>query len=1134
MNAFISISLTPHGLELRCPAAKLSEDRPLTTEDIQRLQGWAKDYLAETGKTDRRAALLAIGQQMHDWCNGPESFLIRALETATAPLLIEWVVSRQQYEQEAAQALLNAPWELLASDGEFWALDPGKVFCPIRRLGKAAPPPGPSPTRLGLVFMAAAPRGADNLDYEAEEASILAATRHLGLELAVEESGTLELLSACVARETPEVIQISCHGTLHPRPGLLLEDDVGDADFVEAQRLYLKLAARHPRLLFLSACETAQADPVLPSLARSLVGAGASAVLGWAAPVLDLEATLFASCFYQRLTAGEDLAHALAYARFELASHDRLAPDGSHDWHLARLFLSPGGGGAFATAGGPQRHLGQGQAVKCFLDAKGKQVPVAGPLEFVGRRREIQRILREFRAPVEDRHAGVFIHGVGRQGKSSLAARLAHRLEHTHETVVVFGRYDAPFILRTLGERLPTPAVTEIVQRHLPQVEADPAALRSALTELLEGPSAQAGDHGSKPVLLVLDDFERALDEENRRTLKPDYFASVRALLLAFATATTDSHLLFTGRFQFTCPYDGKDLADADHLLDVPLHGMNEREAHKQAQAKLRLPDLARRVAKLPRDEREALDQRLARAITNARGNPGLQDLLFTLAVQDPAGCDQCMAQMEQFLRSGQLPAEEAVRRFLEGLALEVLIGLLSPPQRELLRASTLFELPVPVAVMSTVAEAVARCRDVMSAGAPNSASEGAGGLPPRAPEPRPADWKSAIQQTGNLRYQEDLGRLLALGLWEVYEDLHDPRAPALAVNALARPLAGTLTGPEQAALAGAVTAALFESWGGATGGKRRGYLQDHELTRLGLLARDATVLASTGADALRFLATRFQYQQAAAWSKEILAIVDAASVPASVDLLRTAAERCQQVGEVAEAGVFRERALKLLGSGSEVDTVQQAATLLTHARALVEQGQPDEAQRHLKQAKELLPPGREQAIVLGEIARIWTTKGEVDEALQSYHEVMRICDELGETKGRAVTLGDTARLQAAKGEVDEALRLHQEKLGIVEGLGDKWSRAVTLGDIARLRAAKGEVDEALRLHQEELAVYEGLGDKRSRAVTLGDIARLRAAKGEVDEALRLHQEELAVYEGLGDKRSRAVTLGDIARLRAA
>ena len=737
MNAFATVTLAHHGLELRCLTANLSEDRPLAAADVPRLEAWAKRYLDTASQDNQRETLLALGQEIHDWLNGQSSFLTRALESSTtAPLQMEFVVSRQDCEKDTGRALLNAPWELLTSDGEFWALRSDLAYCPIRRIGKATTPPQPSANRLGLVFMAASPRGADNLDYEAEETSILNATRNLGLDLAVEESGTLELLSACVAREKPEVIQISCHGTLHPRPGLLLEDDIGDRDFIEANKLVTRLAAQHPRLLFLSACETAQADPVLPSLARSLVLAGTPAVIGWAAPVLDREATLFAASLYNSLTKGEDLAHALAYARLELSQSDQLGPDGSRDWHLARLFINPTGGRR-ATPPRP------GPATKTFLDAKGKQVPVAGPLEFVGRRREIQSILREFRAPPNERHAGVFIHGVGRQGKSSLAARVAQRLEHTHETVVIFGRYDAPFILRTLGERLGTPAVTDLVARHLPLVEADKSKLLPALTELLEGPCAQAGDHGAKPVLLVIDDFEQALEVAPERgvhaasmssssrgvgveadaaslgtlkrtevrapgalhRLKPEYFDSLRALLLAFQSAATGSHLLFTCRFQFTCPHDARDLADADHLLYVPLHGMNEREAQKQADAKLRVPEIARAVAKLPREKRKTLREQIARSILNARGNPGLQDLLFTLAVNDPAACDRCLAEMEEFLRSGTLPAEDKVRAFLENLALQSLTALLTPAQRELLRAATLFELPVPVAVMRTLAE---------------------------------------------------------------------------------------------------------------------------------------------------------------------------------------------------------------------------------------------------------------------------------------------------------------------------------------------------------------------------------------------------------------------------------------------
>jgi CHAT domain-containing protein len=342
MKTFVTVTLAHHGLELRCPGANLSEDRPIAADDAQCLQGWARRYLATAGKDDQRADLLKIGQEMHAWLNGTNSFLTRSLEAATAPLLVEFAVSRQDCEKDFAQALLNAPWELLASDGEFWALQASLVYCPIRRIGKAGAPAQPSETRLGLVFMAAAPRGADGLDYESEEASILTATRSLGLDLAVEESGTLELLAACVAREQPEVVQISCHGTLHPQPGLLLEDDLGDAKLVSANQLVKRLAAQHPRLLFLSACETAQADPVLPSLARSLVVAGAPAVLGWAAPVLDREATLFAALLYESLTQGAQSTQAV-WASSSRASH---ASVGVSAWASVTALVEPGGGGA--------------------------------------------------------------------------------------------------------------------------------------------------------------------------------------------------------------------------------------------------------------------------------------------------------------------------------------------------------------------------------------------------------------------------------------------------------------------------------------------------------------------------------------------------------------------------------------------------------------------------------------------------------------------------------------------------------------------------------------------------------------------------------------------------------------------
>ena len=1095
-----TITLAYHGLEFRSADGQIREDRQFTDLDCQLLADWAAKHQKLARNRNSPDALLSLGQQIFNWLNGPAKFLSRLIDSVPPPLQVLFVTGKE--ESPTARCFLDAPWELVADRGRYWALRDDALFSPVRLIGRATQPPEPSLSRLSMVFMAAAPRGADNLQYEAEERSILMATRDLGLDLVVEESGELELLSACVAREKPHVVQISCHGTLSPEPALLLEDDVGERALVRTSQLVSKLASHQPRLIFLSACETAEADPVLDSLARSLVRSGAPAVLGWAAPVLDNEAALFATYLYQRITAGEDLARSVTYARLDLDHSEKLAraiQNGhrSWDWHLARLYLSSGGGGALATASGPRRFVGSGRAIKTFLDSKNQQIPVAGELEFVGRRREIQTILREFRVPASQRHPGVLIHGLGRQGKSSLAARVAQRLEHSHETIVIYGRYDASAILAGFLDRLGTPEVAAIVSRHLPHCEQDPRHLFPALTELLEGPCEQqrkgANDRTtSRPVLLIIDDFEQALEESDSalHNLKRDFIEPVRAVIRAFNEATTDSRLLITSRFQFTLSHGAVDLAQ--RLFHLPLHGMDAHEARKQAVAKLHF--------ETARPQRRAgivfaLHQ-ADRIATVGQGSPGLQNLLFSVCLEDPAAGEECLLQMEKFQHSHSLPSEERIRKFFENLAIERLIALLSPGQKELLRRATLFSIPVPLSVFQLFAES------------------GSG----------PANGSVA--------------RLAALGLCEVYDDSFRPEDRALSINAIVRPFAGTLSELEGKELAATVTDELFQRWGGESGGRERNHSQDHELLRLALLAPEPSVVAATGADALRGLNQRFLYPNAGALAKEIMSLLDRHNFPASIDLLRTAAEACLQIGDVHEGATLLKRALAKIRQVEEenvtVDAHDHAATLLSYARTLVNQGQPDRAVTFLERARSLLPPGREQSVVLGDIARIRADKGEVDAALQLHQERLEIFEALGDKRERAVTLGDIARIRAAKGEVDAALQLHQERLEIFEALGDKRERAVTLGDIARIRAAKGEVDAALQLHQDMMEIFEALGDKRSRAVTLGDIARIRAAKGEVDAALQLHQERLKVYEALGDKRSRAVTLGDIARIRAA
>ncbi|MCK4342092.1 MAG: hypothetical protein KAY37_10260 [Phycisphaerae bacterium] len=130
MQTHATVTIAYHGIELRCPSAGVSEDRPFTAGDVALLQSWAARY-QELARDDRPAAgLLQLGEDVFTWLNGPERFLVRLLDTAQPPLLIEFAAGRE--DTPRARAFLDAPWELLASDGRHWALRADAIYCPIR------------------------------------------------------------------------------------------------------------------------------------------------------------------------------------------------------------------------------------------------------------------------------------------------------------------------------------------------------------------------------------------------------------------------------------------------------------------------------------------------------------------------------------------------------------------------------------------------------------------------------------------------------------------------------------------------------------------------------------------------------------------------------------------------------------------------------------------------------------------------------------------------------------------------------------------------------------------------------------------------------------------------------------------
>ena len=846
-----------------------------------------------------------------------------------------------------------------------------------RRLGRAGERPPLDGFGLGLAFMASAPRGAGELDFEAEEAAVLAAVGESRIDLLVEDTGDPQQLAQRLAGAGGlPAVHLSCHGvnSWPARPGgpgvpvLLMEDDAGGPRPVTAGEL-VRLLTPVPRLVFVSACLTATGadtpDDLPPgggskgsagaggglvahSLATALVTAGVPAVIGWDGSVGDRAATVFAGQLYGALAGGADLAVAVGDARRALLeSQDRQVRE---DWHLARVWLGPAGGGPLVAGTRKRSLVPATRGTKVFLDRK-QQVPVAAPDMFVGRRPELQQALRALRS---GQRAGVLLHGQGRLGKSSLAARIADRMPE-YAVAVVHGQYGALAILDAVTEAVRTdPAARRLAEAGLAEVRDRPEAVEQVLTDLLAGPCAQPGGEG-RPLLLVIDDLEQILvpDPDGPHQVAARHAGVLAAVLRAFDPAYTASRLLVTSRFTFT-------LGGLQERLEAvqlrPLTGVG------QAKLRYRQQDAA------PAELAAARAGLAARAAEASRGNPGLQDLAVARLVYGQQvtaeRAEAAIAGMEAYLAQGGLPADAQVREFLENLALDALLQEAGAAGLALLRAVTLFTLPVPEAVIGALAGQV-------------------GGSP---------------------------GRLRGLGLLVPYPDLHDPARLALAADPLAVGRVTPLTPGEQAALAGVAARPLLDAWGGL-GGERPDGL-DLQLARLALLADDPAITAASASGAVVALRDGLA-ADACELGRDAIGLLDRHRRPVPLTLLRWTADAALISGDGTAGEALLSRAVQQAQTG-DADPLDQARVLGAQAGHLITRGQPGQAEQMLQHASDLFTRAGsegEAATATGRVADIAYRRGDYEETLRIRREVeLPVYERLGDTRSAAVTWGQHRR----------------------------------------------------------------------------------------------------------------------------
>lgn len=565
--------------------------------------------------------------------------------------------------REVATLLLGLPWELL-HDGDAFLFQGAKPTRVRRRLpGTRAldVPVVETPIRILLVTARPEDDACGYIDHRASALPLVEAMEELGglVRLHVLSPPTLtalreELDRARNAREPYHVVHFDGHGVYDRRVGLggLCFEDPEDIGKLEKRRhktvftneIGPLLRDHRIPLVFLEACQTAQAEKASESVASELLKVGVASVVAMSHSVLVETARRFVEAFYQALAAGKRVGDAMLEGQRRLKDDTRRGRifGGTdlrlEDWFVPVLFQEKDDPQLFKTTPAKQTVEDAKARLAARLgkdpDEPGIGVPDAPETGFIGRSRELlalQRLLRQERWTV--------VRGQGGEGKTALAAEFARWMVRSQQlrraafvSVEGLERNVAESVLDKLGHQLVRRGFSTQADCH-GDVQKAEGEIARALRE--------------QPTLLVMDNMESILlpsfvEEETPAALSGEARAELQTVLALCERLLQagDTRLVFTSREPLPAPFDA-----APHRRE--LHQLEREDAVKLVE---RVLDAAGGGAGAPSNAaREAIERLVDAVHGHARTLALLAPALRQRGVEATrASLVALMAEMEQ------------------------------------------------------------------------------------------------------------------------------------------------------------------------------------------------------------------------------------------------------------------------------------------------------------------------------------------------------------------------------------------------------------------------------------------------------------------------------------------------------
>ena len=1027
--------------------------------------------------------------------------------------------------REAATVLLGLPWELL-HDGDGFLFQGAKATRVRRRLPNTRDldvPVVATPIRILLVTARPEDDACGYLDHRASALPLVEAMEDLGglVRLHVLSPPTLpalreELDRARRAREPYHVVHFDGHGVYDRHVGLgglCFEDpqDIGKLDKRRHKTVFTSelgplLRDHRIPLVFLEACQTAQAEKASESVASELLKVGVASIVAMSHSVLVETARRFVEAFYDALARGARVGEAMLDGQRKLKDdtfRGRTFGVGElrlEDWFVPVLFQEKDDPQLFRTT--PVRQTRED--LKTALDARLGELPAEPTTGFIGRSRELlalERLLRFERYAV--------VRGQGGEGKTALAAELARWIVRSHQI------RRAAFVSVETHSNIK--AVLDAISRQLM-----PGYSAATFDDLEKAILPVERALAEQSTLLVVDNMESILlppfmAEETPEVLSEEARRELDAILglCARLNAKGDTRLVFTSREVLPAPFDAPRNRREVHQLD-------REDAVKLVERVLNREDSGAGAA--ADAAREAIEQLVEAVHGHARTLALLAPALRSRGVDETrASLVELMAEMERKFPGSR---EQSVYA-----SVELSLRRLSPANRDKARVLGVFHGGVGLAVLNLMmewekADVASLAGELIETGLATPNRYNHLTLNPALCPYLRGQMDAAEREALMVRWGE------AMRAYAEFLVQQQSQNTEIAATLTVLELPNLFSLLEQVQSAGNTEAtidlatslySLLQALGKLRLLERVAQVRDVAATALGDTWNHA------GFEAQR---TRIEHQLASGRVREALA-----GAQALLQRARAAGEKAYSeadydlamalnlLGQVLRTAGGAEKALPLFDDAQrrfEVIAKEQAskaaegmasACVTRQGDCLSNLGRLDEAAAAYEEGirrDEQRGAGRDVAVGKIQLGSVRKNQGRFQEALEAYREARERFTRLDEPGTIAVVWHQTGLVYQRAGQPEAAEDAYRKSLAIEVRLGNIAGQARTLGQLGNLyNDVLGRSEEVAAFYRQAVGKYVEIGDLAKEGMarnnlggTLRKLRRFDEARQEIRRAI--------------------------------